>query len=172
MADNKPLNLTEQENLAQEALQQKELLGKSSLETKEDTLKTPEQGGTKETEALSGEETAAEPSAVPVKYAKLAPRPEPKPIQFAQIENILSEDLKEAFLELNPDQQIKFKREGERVAGIIFQMLISAKIQVKKIVDLIAHWLKRLPGVNKYFIEQESKIKADKIINMIKHDGA
>jgi len=172
MTGNKPLNPTEKETLAQENLRGQETLGKPPVEFKESTAETLEIGGATEQETSTGAEIATEPGMVPVRYAKIAPLPEPKPAQLKQIEGILSENIKEAFLNMSPEQQIKFKEEGEKVADSIFQMFESAKIQVKKIVDLISGWLKRLPGVNKYFIEQESKIKADKIINLTKQDGA
>lgn len=171
MPDNKTLTPAEQENLDRQSIHGPEIPGRPAAEIKETGAETMEAGAVRETESGPGEEVTAEPAAVPVKYAKLAPRPEPKPEQLRQIENILSENLKEAFLEMSPQKQMEFKREGERVASIIYQMIYSAKIQVKKIVELISGWLKRLPGVNKYFIEQESKIKADKIINLTKHDG-
>lgn len=171
MALNKSTNQTEQELLVKEALQGPETLNRPITEFKETTGETIETGGPKETESKPSEEVAAEPSVVPVRYAPLPPRPEPKPLRLKQVENILSEDLQEAFLNLSPEQQLKFKAEGEKTASAIYQMLESAKIQVKKIVELISHWLKRLPGVNRYFIEQESKIKTDKIINLIKRDG-
>jgi hypothetical protein len=35
---------------------------------------------------------------------------------------------------------------------------------VKKILALIRDWLKLIPGVNRFFLEQEAKIKTDKIL--------
>jgi hypothetical protein len=42
----------------------------------------------------------------------------------------------------------------------------QTKIKVNKIIDLIRRWLKLIPGINKFFLEQEVKIKADKIIRL------
>ena len=42
----------------------------------------------------------------------------------------------------------------------------QTKIQVKKIFILIISWLKIIPGVNKFFLEQEAKIKADRILDL------
>jgi hypothetical protein len=33
-------------------------------------------------------------------------------------------------------------------------------------VEIIRNWLKLIPRVNKYFLEQESKIKTDRIITL------
>ncbi|HPV70959.1 MAG TPA: hypothetical protein PKY08_03680 [Candidatus Magasanikbacteria bacterium] len=171
MAINKTPNQIENELLDKKNAENLETASLPSAEFKEPTAEAKETGETRETETQAGEEKIVEPGIIPVKYAPLPPRPEPKPIRLKQVESILSEDLQEAFLNLSPEQQLKFKAEGEKTAATIYQMLESAKVQVKKIVELISKWLKRLPGVNKYFIEQESKIKTDKIINLIKKDG-
>lgn len=62
--------------------------------------------------------------------------------------------------------QAKFKQAGEETAGKISILLQTAKVQVKKIVELIVAWLRIIPGVNSYYLEQEAKIKADKILTM------
>ncbi len=45
---------------------------------------------------------------------------------------------------------------------------MSLECNVKKIIELIGGWLSRLPGINKYFITQESKIKLDKLLQIKK----
>ena len=42
-------------------------------------------------------------------------------------------------------------------------MIKAGMIQMKKILKLIREWLLIIPGVNKFFLEQEAKIKAEKI---------
>jgi hypothetical protein len=37
-------------------------------------------------------------------------------------------------------------------------------VSTKKIFVLIRAWLKIIPGVNRFFLEQEAKIKTDKIL--------
>jgi len=124
-------------------------------------------GAPKETESSAGEEKINEPVATAAQPAI----PLPKNPNLTLIENILSDNLKEAFLSLTPNEREGFKQEGERVAKIIWQMIETAKIQVQKIIDLLTSWLKRIPGLNKYFIEQESKLKTDKIIMLAKKHG-
>jgi hypothetical protein len=68
------------------------------------------------------------------------------------------------FLKLPPDQQAAFKKVGEETAEKIKGMMDSGKLKAKKVVDLIKDWLKMIPGVNKFFLEQEAKIKTDKIM--------
>lgn len=81
-----------------------------------------------------------------------------------QIEEILSEDLTDLFLNMNPEQQEEFRAKGEETASKIRVLLSSAKVGVKKILALITDWLRLIPGVNKFFLEQEAKIKTDKIL--------
>lgn len=81
-----------------------------------------------------------------------------------KIEHIMSEGLTDAYRSLTPLQQQEFKLRGEQTAVQIRILLQETKIKVKKIFQLLIEWLKLLPGVNRYFLEQEAKIKADHII--------
>lgn len=84
------------------------------------------------------------------------------------IDTILAEGLNDVFLKMDPKIQLDFKKEGEETTKKIAHLLTETKIRVVKIVELIKKWLKIIPGVNKFFIEQEAKLKADKIIKMKK----
>ncbi|HZJ41757.1 MAG TPA: hypothetical protein VFD51_01950 [Patescibacteria group bacterium] len=55
---------------------------------------------------------------------------------------------------------------GEDTTAKINLLLNKTKIKVDKIISLIKKWLKIIPGINHFFLEQEAKIKADKIINI------
>ncbi|KKR49228.1 MAG: hypothetical protein UT86_C0001G0200 [Candidatus Magasanikbacteria bacterium GW2011_GWC2_40_17] len=166
MNDIKP---TKSEEEAIKPYQNQEKITSVILEQKEGEMELSEAAGKGEEEEKNGEEKINEtPGAAIPRPTKPTPQIIPKPAELRQIESIMAEDLKEAFLQMSPEEQLKFKEEGEKVANTIWEMVLSAKIQVKKILDLISGWLKRLPGVNKYFIEQESKIKTDRIIKMIK----
>jgi len=80
------------------------------------------------------------------------------------IESILEEDLEELFIRLPDASKRAFKVEGEITAKKINALMSETKVAVQRIVDLIRQWLSFLPGVNRFFIEQEAKIKTDKII--------
>jgi len=84
--------------------------------------------------------------------------------EIKAIENILAEGLEGFFMALKPAQQYEFKRLGETAAIKIKATLHKGGYKIKDIVRLIADWLKTLPGMNKFFLEQEAKIKADKIV--------
>ena len=83
-----------------------------------------------------------------------------------EIDNILSEGLHEVFLKMVPLRQQQFKLAGEETVSKIAQLLDKSKVNVGKIIDLIKKWLQLIPGVNKFFLEQEAKIKADKIMRI------
>lgn len=83
-----------------------------------------------------------------------------------QIEKVLEEDIEEIYFNLPQDKQKEFKEKGEETASAIRKLFESIKIQTKEIIKLITDWLKIVPGINKFFIEQEAKIKADKILNI------
>ncbi len=83
-----------------------------------------------------------------------------------EIDNILSDGLHEVFLQMNPGQQKEFKRVGEETTVKINSLLDKAKVKVDKIINLIRRWLKLIPRVNQFFLEQEAKIKADKIVKL------
>jgi len=83
-----------------------------------------------------------------------------------QIEKILEEGLEDIYMNMPPDKQQEFKREGERTVREINNLLNQAKTKVKKIINLIKKWLSIIPGVNKFFLEQEAKIKADEILKI------
>lgn len=110
------------------------------------------------------EEEKITPAALPPVPSSPIPHPVKKDPHLVEIEKILEADLADTFLNLAPETQQKFKAEGERAAGIIWQMVETAKIQIKRIANLIRHWLKIIPGINRFFLEQETKIKTDQII--------
>lgn len=93
------------------------------------------------------------PMAVPVKDPELV-----------KIEKVLEEDLEDFYYSLPPNRQAAFKKRGEETALKIRILIHKTKVNIKKIIHLIRQWLKMLPGVNRFFLEQESKIKADKIV--------
>ncbi|MFA4831145.1 MAG: hypothetical protein WC862_04775 [Patescibacteria group bacterium] len=105
---------------------------------------------------------------------KLKRPPKKKSIHLPQIrdeltvkvEKIMEEGLKEAFQELPVIQQQEFKMKGEDTALKIRILLRAAHLKVKKIFRLLLEWLKMLPGINRFYLEQEAKIKTDKIVTL------
>jgi flagellar biosynthesis GTPase FlhF len=83
-----------------------------------------------------------------------------------EIEKILQNGLENIYLSLSPDKQREFKTEGEKATKEINILLSKTKVNVGKIIALIRKWLSVIPGVNKFFLEQETKIKADQILKL------
>lgn len=119
------------------------------------------------------------PSSAPVEVRKkptprVAVTPHPTTLSHkdpitVQIEKIMEEGIGEAYQELTPVQKQQFKIKGEETANQIKLLLHATKIKVKKIFTLLLEWLKLLPGVNKFFLMQEAKIKTDKILGIKNH---
>lgn len=93
----------------------------------------------------------------------------PKSKQLKEIESILQEDLEEIYFNMDEAHKKMFKEEGERTARDIDKIVATGKSIAVKVIELVKRWLKLIPGVNKFFLEQEAKIKTDKIIK-IKRD--
>ena len=87
---------------------------------------------------------------------------------YERIENIMEEGLGEVYLKMTPEQRKTFKEEGERTVYKIEKLLNKTKVKIKEIIKLIREWLKLIPGVNRFFLEQEAKIKSDKILKIKK----
>lgn len=83
-----------------------------------------------------------------------------------RIEKVMEDGLGDAFTALTPIQKQEFKIKGEETAWEIRQLLKKTHVKIKEIFRLIYEWLKILPGVNKFFLVQEAKIKTDKIVSL------
>lgn len=106
------------------------------------------------------------PAPMPIASTPAAPVAVQKSQMQQDIEDILAEDLKELYMTLSPQQKILFKREGEKTAARIEVLLKSVKVKISEILHLIRLWLAILPGVNKFFLEKEVKIKAEHILEL------
>lgn len=90
--------------------------------------------------------------------------PDPRSGVLKQVESLLADGLKELYMSLPEARRAAFKVTGEVVANKITDMILFGKTKVKEVWKLIGEWLRTVPGVNKYFLEQEIKIKTDKIM--------
>jgi len=139
-------------------------------ETKEKIV-SPEEAFTKKTEekpenvAEKSEKEGREGEAVSIGGATAAQKEREK-----KIENILEEDLSDIYAKMPAAKQSEFKVEGEKATRSINEILSSAKVKVGKILSIIKKWLSIIPGVNKFFLEQEAKIKTDKILKINQED--
>lgn len=83
-----------------------------------------------------------------------------------EIDTILSEGLNEIFLKMKPEDQKVFKKKGEETVVKINELLNHTKVKINKIIELVRKWLLLVTGINKFFLEQEVKLKTDKIIRL------
>lgn len=95
--------------------------------------------------------------------------PIPKSLTLRQVESILEDDLGDIYFRLDVAHQRLFKEEGERASRQIEAVLATGKSIAVKVLTIIKKWLQLIPGVNKFFIEQEAKIKTDQITRL--HTG-
>lgn len=83
-----------------------------------------------------------------------------------EVESILEEDLGEVYHKMSPAAQAAFRQSGEETASRIIVLLRTVRHHTTRVYRLIAHWLKQIPGVNRFFLVQEAKLKTDKIIEL------
>ncbi len=86
--------------------------------------------------------------------------------RLADIERILEEDLSEIYFKLPATDQASFRLKGEETARQINTLLSATTIKLKQIIDAIRGWLQLIPGVSKFFLDQEAKIKADRLLKL------
>jgi len=111
-------------------------------------------------------ETSLKPTPSSVNQAK-APAPQTKTPQFQKIEHILEEDLKDYYSKMDDAHKNVFRIEGENTVRQIDTLITTAKATAKRILYLLQRWLRLIPRINSFFLEQEAKIKTDKIMEIM-----
>lgn len=104
----------------------------------------------------------AAPSASPI--GPVATSSDPRAGVLKQVEGLLADGLQNLYMSLPEARRAAFKQTGEMVANKITDMIMYGKARAKEIWKLIGEWLRVVPGVNRYFLEQEIKIKTDRIM--------
>ncbi|MBI2050254.1 MAG: hypothetical protein HYT31_00435 [Parcubacteria group bacterium] len=90
--------------------------------------------------------------------------PTTKSERLIDVEKIMSENLEGIYSALPPEVQAAVKYEGEVAAQKIEELIESGKSISKKVLEILRSWLAKIPGVNQFFLEQESKRKTDRIM--------
>lgn len=85
-----------------------------------------------------------------------------------EVEHILEEGLGEMYKTLPPDAKVAFRERGEHISNEIATMVRTFRVKVSNVLRLIRSWLHTIPGVNKFFLEQEAKLKTDAILELAK----
>jgi hypothetical protein len=115
---------------------------------------------------LEKQEVAAPSSVKPAAPTASVQKAVVKDETLIRVEKIMEKDLGSFYTTLPPAAQSLFKKKGEEAANEISAMIRSFKVKVGKVLRLIRDWLHTIPGVNRYFLEQEAKIKTDLIMEM------
>ncbi len=127
--------------------------------------KTP----TEQPASKQDEQPAPQPSApLPLTQATVPGREHVKSETLERIEDIMEDDLDDVYAQLPPDVQKQFKERGEATAAELESMIYKVRLRSRKVFKLLFGWLKVIPGVNKYFLKQEAKLKADEILALKK----
>jgi len=89
---------------------------------------------------------------------------------LTKVEKILEKDLGDIYFKMPEEAKQKFKVKGEEISLKIEEMIEAGKAIARKILTLIKVWLQTIPGVNRFFLEQEAKIKTDKIMEYVERE--
>ncbi len=154
--DKKPFAKKELALKVEKELREKEMRPEQDIETKMET----------KPEVIAPAKQMEKLTKVPAATVTAALMSEAEKKRQKQIEKILEADLEQIYLNLSPARQKEFKIKGEQTASQINKLLSQVKVKVKKIINLIKKWLALIPGVNKFFLEQEAKIKADELLKL------
>ncbi|MFZ2804017.1 MAG: hypothetical protein WA001_02225 [Patescibacteria group bacterium] len=91
----------------------------------------------------------------------------PKDEVTIEVEKVLEEGLGDVYNSLPESAKPKFKEKGERAATEISDMVRSLKVKFRDALKLVLDWLLTIPNSNKFFLEQEAKIKVDKVMELV-----
>jgi len=80
------------------------------------------------------------------------------------VEKIMEEGLGGLYATLPDDAKPLFRKKGEEAAIEIASMVRTMKMQVARVLRLVRDWLLTIPKVNRFFLEQEAKIKTDELL--------
>ncbi|MSR85160.1 hypothetical protein EXS71_01845 [Candidatus Uhrbacteria bacterium] len=111
-------------------------------------------------------DSSASPEQAEASAASAVPVVVPKDDVTIEVEKILEQGLQQYFQTMPEPAQARFRQKGVEAADKIAGMVRSFHVTVKTVLRLIRDWLMTIPGVNKFFLEQEAKIKTDQIIEL------
>lgn len=95
-----------------------------------------------------------------------APRP-PKDPDLHEVETMLAGGLESFYKGLSAKDQETFRKKGEEISKELAGMVKRLSIDLKRALQLVRDWLLVIPGVSKFFLEQEAKIKVDMLKRLV-----
>ncbi len=85
---------------------------------------------------------------------------------FLSIEKILEDGIGEYYATMPPKLQRRFVEYGTKTTRVIEKLFLSKKNKIIQIAQHIKEWLDIIPHASPFYLEQEAKIKADKIMRL------
>lgn len=83
-----------------------------------------------------------------------------------ELEEILADNVMEVYQMLSPKEQEQFRKAGEEAVTKIEVLVTQFKATARAVLQIIRQWLRTIPRINTLFLEQESKIKTDRVLKM------
>lgn len=115
-------------------------------------------------------ETAPEPQPQVVAAAPEPVSAERATIQhdevYDEVAKIVDEGLEHVTEHMDQASKERFEKKGEETKTLIAGLVRGFHVKASTVLELLKAWLLTIPGVNKFFLEQEVKIKTDKIIDL------
>lgn len=136
--------------------------GKVEAESTQETGGKPDVGPQLERPTKVEEQAPAAPAPTPVALPSAPAKDE----YMVKVERVLEDNLWTVYAGLTPDLRERFRAKGEETAIKIRSLMDKAKVRGGEVLKIIREWLKMIPGVSAFFLEQEAKIKTDKIIQL------
>ena len=112
-------------------------------------------------------EQAPAPVATAKTSAKADAAPQEKDKYRVKVERILEQNLWDLYFALPQGSREKFKAEGEKAAATLRAAIEGKKVKPNQVLGAVHKWLKTIPRVNPYFLEQEAKIKTDQVMDLV-----
>lgn len=135
-----------------------------------ETESAPETGSDVPETDLSAAETGPQetdsPAESPADQGFDGPPPEQKDPVRMKVERILEDNLWDLYRTLPQGSRAKFKEQGEALAATLRGSLDLPKFRADDAYTAVAKWLKTIPRVNPYFLQQEAKIKTDRYVKL------
>jgi hypothetical protein len=87
-----------------------------------------------------------------------------------EVDAVLEEGLATIYATLPRENQDQFRNTGKVLVQKIEVTINQSNLKLKRLIQWLRSWLKIIPGINRFFLEQELKIKSDKIMDIAERE--
>lgn len=85
---------------------------------------------------------------------------------YEEVASIVQDGIEQMTATMEPTAKERFLKKGQEITFIIASMVRGFHVKAKEVLRLLKEWILTIPGVNKFFLEQEVKIKTDRIVEL------